>query len=41
MAIRNVVKIDEELCNGCGECILNYVVGALQIVTVRLGLLKA
>ena len=30
--IREMVKIDEELCNGCGECIPNCHEGALQII---------
>jgi NAD-dependent dihydropyrimidine dehydrogenase PreA subunit len=30
--IREVVKIDEELCNGCGNCIPNCHEGALQII---------
>lgn len=29
---REVVKIDEELCNGCGDCIPNCHEGALQII---------
>src|SRR5690554_6140688 len=29
---REVVKIDEALCNGCGECILGCYEGALQII---------
>jgi Pyruvate/2-oxoacid:ferredoxin oxidoreductase delta subunit len=32
MAMRKMVKIDEEKCNGCGLCIPNCVEGALQIV---------
>ncbi len=30
--IREVVKIDEELCDGCGECIPNCHEGALQMI---------
>ncbi len=30
--IREIVKIDEELCDGCGDCIPNCVEGALQII---------
>jgi Pyruvate/2-oxoacid:ferredoxin oxidoreductase delta subunit len=32
MAIRSIIKIDEEKCNGCGECIPNCAEGALIII---------
>jgi len=32
MAVREVVEIDEELCDGCGDCVPSCAEGAIQIV---------
>lgn len=32
MVVREIIKIDEGLCTGCGECIPNCPEGALQII---------
>ena len=40
MPTRKIIKIDEEKCNGCGECIPNCVEGALQIVDGKAKLVK-
>jgi len=32
MALRNIIRIDEDLCDGCGECVPSCVEGALQVV---------
>jgi len=32
MAVREIIRIDEDLCDGCGQCILSCAEGALQII---------
>ena len=33
--IREIVLIDEELCDGCGDCIISCVEGAIQIIDCK------
>jgi Pyruvate/2-oxoacid:ferredoxin oxidoreductase delta subunit len=40
MAVRKIVSIDENKCNGCGLCIPNCAEGALQIVDGKAKLVK-
>lgn len=40
MPIRNIIKIDEEKCTGCGQCIVDCAEGALAIVDGKAKLIK-
>jgi len=40
MITRKIVKIDESLCNGCGNCIPKCAEGALQIVNGKAQIIK-
>lgn len=40
MAVRNIIHIDEEKCNGCGQCIVDCAEAALQIVNGKAKLIK-
>ena len=40
MVLRNIVKIDEKKCNGCGQCIPACAEGAIQIIDGKARLVK-
>jgi NAD-dependent dihydropyrimidine dehydrogenase PreA subunit len=40
MPVRDIIEIDEEKCNGCGECIPNCAEGALQIIDGKARLIR-
>ncbi|MFA7693745.1 MAG: 4Fe-4S binding protein [Candidatus Hydrogenedentales bacterium] len=40
MVVRNIIKIDEEKCDGCGQCIVDCEEGALAIIDGKAKLIK-
>lgn len=40
MSLRKIIKIDENKCNGCGQCITNCAEGALRIINGKARVVK-
>ena len=40
MAVRSIVKIDEDLCTGCGVCVTPCAEGAIEIIDGKAKVVK-
>lgn len=39
-SVRKIIEIDEELCDGCGQCVLSCAEGAIEIIDGKARLIK-
>jgi Pyruvate/2-oxoacid:ferredoxin oxidoreductase delta subunit len=40
MAVREIIRIDEDKCDGCGDCVVSCAEGAIQIIDGKARLIK-